>query len=124
MWMDPGAQEVQDQLYNVVMDIATRYDVTGIHFDDYFYPYPVSGVDFPDDLTWNSYVNGGGSMSRADWRRDNVNKIVQRLYTGIRGLDSTGKRVRFSIGKLITIYNISRRDWGDQMLTNSYRDYI
>eukprot|EP00918_Siedleckia_nematoides_P057650 GHVU01125680.1.p1 GENE.GHVU01125680.1~~GHVU01125680.1.p1 ORF type:complete len:485 (-),score=16.56 GHVU01125680.1:43-1284(-) len=98
MWMDPGAQEVQDQLYNVVMDIATRYDVTGIHFDDYFYPYPVSGVDFPDDLTWNSYANGGGSMSRADWRRDNVNKIVQRLYNGIRGLDSTGKRVRFSIG--------------------------
>ena len=98
MWMDPGASEVQDHLYNVIMDIATRYDVDGIHFDDYFYPYPVSGVDFPDDLTYTEYLLGGGTMERADWRRDNVNRMVQRLYNGIRGLDTSNRKIRFSIG--------------------------
>ena len=57
--------------------IYTRYDVDGIHFDDYFYHYPVSGLDFPDDATYAAYVNDGGSMSRDDWRRDNVNRMVR-----------------------------------------------
>ncbi|MCY1065744.1 family 10 glycosylhydrolase [Nannocystis sp. RBIL2] len=79
LWMDPGAKEVQDLLLAVVADLVTRYDVDGIHFDDYFYPYPVDGVDFPDDTTWEAYQGGGGQLSRADWRRDNVNAMVQAV---------------------------------------------
>jgi uncharacterized lipoprotein YddW (UPF0748 family) len=59
MWMDPGAQAVADHTYNVVMDITTRYDVDGIHFDDYFYPYPIDGVPFPDSQTYNDYLSSG-----------------------------------------------------------------
>ena len=52
MWMDPGVQAVQDHSYDVMIDIVTRYNVDGIHIDDYFYPYPVEGVDFPDEKTY------------------------------------------------------------------------
>ncbi|MCY1054964.1 family 10 glycosylhydrolase [Nannocystis sp. SCPEA4] len=79
LWMDPGAAAVQDQLVAVVADLVTRYDIDGIHFDDYFYPYPVDGVDFPDDSTWEAYQDGGGQLSRADWRRDNVNAMVETV---------------------------------------------
>lgn len=79
VWMDPGAKEVQDQLVAVVADLVTRYDLDGIHFDDYFYPYPIDGVDFPDDTTWEAYQGGGGQLSRADWRRDNVNAMVETV---------------------------------------------
>jgi uncharacterized lipoprotein YddW (UPF0748 family) len=78
-WMDPGAKEVQDQLVAVVADLVGRYDLDGIHFDDYFYPYPVQGVDFPDDATYQAYQDGGGQLSRADWRRDNVNAMVETV---------------------------------------------
>ncbi|CAG0890542.1 unnamed protein product [Darwinula stevensoni] len=86
MWMDPGAAVVADQTYNVVIDITTRYDVDGIHFDDYFYPYPVDGVPFPDDETYDDYLSGGGQMGLADWRRDNVNRLMQRCYNGIKAV--------------------------------------
>jgi uncharacterized lipoprotein YddW (UPF0748 family) len=79
VWMDPGAKEVQDQLIAVVADLVTRYDIDGVHFDDYFYPYPVDGVDFPDGATWAAYQGGGGQLSRADWRRDNVNAMVEAV---------------------------------------------
>jgi hypothetical protein len=62
--------------------------VDGIHFDDYFYPYPVDGVDFPDDATYNEYLAGGGTLARDDWRRDNVNRMIQRVYSTIKTMDS------------------------------------
>jgi len=71
--MDPGAQVVADNLDNVIRDLVTNYDLDGIHFDDYFYPYP-SNEEFPDLATYNEYVANGGGLSRDDWRRDNVNK--------------------------------------------------
>lgn len=80
LWMDPGSTQVADHLEVVLEDLATRYDLDGIHFDDYFYPYPVDGVDFPDNITWVEYEASGGELSRADWRRDNVNKMVSRAY--------------------------------------------
>ena len=52
--MDPGAQEVQDRLIEVIADLLTRYDLDGIHFDDYFYPYS-DGSAFPDSNTYNDY---------------------------------------------------------------------
>ena len=92
--MDPGAKAVQDHLFNVIMDIITRYDIDGIHWDDYFYPYPVRGLNFPDDDTYNAYRAGGGRLGRADWRRNNVNGLVTRVYSGIK---SRKKNVKFSI---------------------------
>jgi uncharacterized lipoprotein YddW (UPF0748 family) len=84
LWMDPGAKVVQDRTYNVIMDVVRRYDVDGIHLDDYFYPYPLEGQSFPDSKTYAAYQATGGRLSLGDWRRENVNQMVQRLWAGIK----------------------------------------
>lgn len=91
LWMDPGVKTVQDWSYNVILDVVDRYDVDGIHLDDYFYPYPIKDQDFPDQKTYEAYQEAGGELSLGDWRRDNVNKIVERLYTGIKATKPTVK---------------------------------
>jgi len=85
-WLDPSKQGTQDHSYNVVMDIINRYDVDGIHFDDYFYPYPSYNnyKDFPDDENWQLYLQSGGKLSRGNWRRENVNRFIKRVYSGIK----------------------------------------
>jgi uncharacterized lipoprotein YddW (UPF0748 family) len=88
LWLDPGEKEVQDYSLSVVMDVVKRYDVDGVHFDDYFYPYKArdgSGrdLDFPDDASWRHFGTGG-KLSRDDWRRENVNVFVQRVYKSIK----------------------------------------
>ncbi|WP_373528176.1 family 10 glycosylhydrolase [Nostoc sp.] len=93
-WMDPGLKIVQDRAYNVIIDVVKRYDVDGIHLDDYFYPYPIEGQPFPDNKTYAAYKAGGGTFSLGDWRRDNVNKMVQRLWQGIK---ATKPDVKFGI---------------------------
>ncbi len=84
LWMDPGSLIVQDLTYKVILDVVRRYDVDGIQLDDYFYPYPVTGENFPDEQTYAAYLNNGGTLSLADWRRENVNQMVRRLAEGIR----------------------------------------
>jgi uncharacterized lipoprotein YddW (UPF0748 family) len=79
LWMDPGAPEVRAHILDVVRDLVTRYDVDGLHFDDYFYPYPVAGMPFPDDVTYAAYTAGGGALGRADWRRSNVDALVREV---------------------------------------------
>ncbi len=85
-WMDPADARVQQQSLDVIADVLDRYDVDGIHFDDYFYPYPSynDGNDFPDDNTWNAYQESGGELSRADWRRKAVNDFVRDLHELIK----------------------------------------
>ncbi len=85
-WMDPAKKEVQDITNAVVMDIVKRYDIDGVHMDDYFYPYPSynGNADFPDSVSWAAYQNSGGKLSRADWRRDAVNQLIERLYKNIK----------------------------------------
>lgn len=87
-WLDPSKEEAQDHSFNVVMDITKRYDIDGIHFDDYFYPYPSynDDEDFPDEKSWNNYLADGGTLSKADWRRHNINIFIQRVYNGIKEL--------------------------------------
>jgi uncharacterized lipoprotein YddW (UPF0748 family) len=85
--MNPGREEVRQHFEAVVSDLLNRYDLDGVHFDDYFYPYPVSGVPFPDSATYGAYVADGGppysadggTMSLLDWRRDNVNTLVREV---------------------------------------------
>ncbi|WP_233745719.1 glycoside hydrolase family 10 protein [Leptodesmis sichuanensis] len=86
LWMDPGSKVVQDRTYNVILDVVKRYDIDGVHLDDYFYPYPIAGQTFPDQKTYQDYRNRGGTLSLADWRRDNVNQLIQRLLKGIRAI--------------------------------------
>jgi uncharacterized lipoprotein YddW (UPF0748 family) len=94
VWMDPGAKVVQDWTYNVILDVVRRYDIDGVHLDDYFYPYPVSGLKFPDEKTYSAYQAAGGKLSLGDWRRDNVNRLMERLSTGIQ---ATKRHVKFGI---------------------------
>jgi len=94
LWMDPGSKIVQDKAFDVIMDVLRRYDVDGIHLDDYFYPYPIQGQSFPDDKTYATYKSGGGKMSLSDWRRENVNIMVERLSTWIK---SVKPHVKFGI---------------------------
>ncbi len=85
-WLDPAKKETQDHSAAVVMDIVERYDIDGVHFDDYFYPYDSynDGKDFPDEKTFLAYQNSNGKLSRADWRRDNVNIFIKRIYDEIK----------------------------------------
>ena len=69
------------------MDVAKRYDVDGLHIDDYFYPYPEylgKGGDFPDADSYARYQKSGGKLTRADWRRENINLTIQRIYEGLK----------------------------------------
>ena len=88
LWLDPGEPGVQDYSLRVVMDVVNRYDVDGVHLDDYFYPYKekdASGVemDFPDDSSWRR-CGRGGALSREDWRRENVNQFIHQVYQSIK----------------------------------------
>lgn len=84
-WFDPANPKTQGHVSNVVKDIVKRYDIDAVHFDDYFYPYATynRGADFPDNASWNEYLRNGGTLSRPDWRRDNVNRFVERIYKEI-----------------------------------------
>lgn len=85
-WMDPSKEETKKHSTEVVMDLLKRYDLDGIHFDDYFYPYSEynGGKDFPDDKSWTAYRATGGNLSRGDWRRDGVNSFISNLYKEIK----------------------------------------
>lgn len=85
-WMDPSKKATQDHSAAVVMDLVKRYDIDGIHFDDYFYPYASynDGKDFPDAESYQAYLKSGGRLEKADWRRAAVNTFVERVYTEIK----------------------------------------
>lgn len=86
LWLDPGELAVQEHTLKVILDVVSRYDLDGVHLDDYFYPYPENGLDFPDSQSWNKYRARGGQLARADWRRHNVDTLVRRLQAEIRRL--------------------------------------
>ncbi len=77
LYYNPGIPEVRTFIEDAIMDAVSRYDIDGVHLDDYFYPYPVSGETIPDATTFSRY--GGGFTDIGDWRRDNVNRLVREL---------------------------------------------
>jgi uncharacterized lipoprotein YddW (UPF0748 family) len=98
VWLDPGEKEVQEYSLSVVMDVVRRYDIDGVHFDDYFYPYKEldragNEMDFPDDASWKRY-GAGTKLERDDWRRENVNAFVEKVYDSIK---ATKPWVKFGI---------------------------
>jgi len=88
LWLDPGEGEARSYALSVVVDVVRRYDIDGVHFDDYFYPYREKvnnrEMDFPDGKTWSRYEASGGKLSRNDWRRDNINQFIQEVYLSIK----------------------------------------
>jgi uncharacterized lipoprotein YddW (UPF0748 family) len=99
LWMDPGEEDVAAHSLAVILDVVRRYDVDGIHLDDYFYPYPEKDaagnvVEFPDEPSFATYVASGGALGREDWRRWNVNRFVMRLHDGVKAVK---KNVRVGI---------------------------
>lgn len=76
-----GAPAVRTYIAGIVANVVREYDVDGIHFDDYFYPYAVAGQVFRDDSTYQANFNG---MKKEDWRRDNVTKLITELRDSIR----------------------------------------
>ncbi|MBN1637632.1 MAG: family 10 glycosylhydrolase [Ignavibacteriales bacterium] len=83
-WLDPGLPEVRAYLINIIEELVKNYDIDGIHFDYLRYP----GMNFDDNYSYTVYGDG---MNKSDWRRENLNKFVESLYTKIRQLNSTIK---------------------------------
>ena len=89
MWLDPTSPEAQRHSLDVIEDVVRRYDVDGVHFDDYFYPYAEKDaagneIDFPDDSNWLAYQKTGGKLMRDDWRRANVNSFIEAVGLAIK----------------------------------------
>ena len=85
--LDPGLPEVRDRVASIVGDIARRYDIDGLHYDDYFYPYPgtgFSGISNEDDATYA--LHNRGIVDRGDWRRDNVNLLVAQIQDTLQAV--------------------------------------
>lgn len=86
LWFDPGEAETQDHAMAVIIDVIRRYDVDAVHLDDYFYPYPsgtCTAATFPDSLPYARYLAAGGTLARDAWRRDNIDRFIERLYRDV-----------------------------------------
>jgi uncharacterized lipoprotein YddW (UPF0748 family) len=86
---DPGESASEESFIDVLKDVVTRYDVDGVHIDDYFYPYVAKdkadkNIPFPDDATYKKAVAAGETLKRDDWRRKNVDHLVQRMYEEVK----------------------------------------
>jgi uncharacterized lipoprotein YddW (UPF0748 family) len=93
LYFDPGLPQTREFVVKVVADIVSRYDVDAIHFDDYFYPYPLK-EDFPDENSFDQYNRGFLAGQKADWRRDNVDLVIRMLSERIK---KTKPWVKFGI---------------------------
>jgi uncharacterized lipoprotein YddW (UPF0748 family) len=80
-YFDPGNKDVQAHVTAIVTDVVSRYKVDAIHFDDYFYPYRISGKEFPDEASYRKY---GNNMPKDDWRRSNTDSIIVKLSRTIK----------------------------------------
>ena len=91
-WIDPTEPSGQAHSVKVITDVVRRYDVDGVHFDDYFYPYAEKDaagnkIDFPDEKNWNEYlrtVPAAKRLGRDNWRRANVNRFIETVGREIK----------------------------------------
>lgn len=99
---DPGIMENQNYICEVIGDLMRRYDVDGLHIDDYFYPYPAAGQVINDQATFQA--NRNGFQNIADWRRYNVNTFVKMLYNTVH---SVKPWVKFGVSPFGIYHNFS-----------------
>ncbi|MBL1116776.1 family 10 glycosylhydrolase [Streptomyces sp. 110] len=92
LYYNPGLPEVRRFVQDAMLDAVARYDIDAVHWDDYFYPYPVAGQVFDDDAAYERY--GAGFPDRAAWRRNNIDRLVYETAVRVR---RRGRRVRFGI---------------------------
>lgn len=83
-YFDPGNKEAQKFVNIIIKDIVSNYAVDAIHFDDYFYPYRINAVEFPDSISYARYGNG---LNKEDWRRSNVDSIIVLLGKTIKAIN-------------------------------------
>ena len=153
LWLDPGEPTAAQHSVEVFNDVTRRYDVDGIHIDDYFYPYPEEDkktkkdIPFPDDASWNRYKRShpvranpaatnpaqADDIARADWRRSNVNQFVERIYTTTKQIKPWVKFgiSPFGIGRKGKVAGVSGMDQYDDLfadaalwLRNGWCDYF
>lgn len=91
LWMDPSEPIVVEHSLRVILDVVGRYDIDGVHLDDYFYPYPIDDendehVPFPDSTSWMRAVAAGNTLTRDDWRRQSVDRFVEELYRRVKAI--------------------------------------
>ncbi len=88
-WYDPSLEQVKKLSLDVVRDIVSRYNVDGIHFDDYFYPYPSynDNEEFPDHISWENSKKSILINDRKNWRRKSVNTFIKLVYKEIKKLN-------------------------------------
>ena len=113
---NPALKENRDYICTIVRDIVKRYDIDGLHIDDYFYPYPVPGLEFNDEYSFRN--DSRGFTNKGDWRRDNVNLLVEQLHHTIR---DTKPWVKFGISPF-GIYRNKKSD-PEGSLTNGLQNY-
>ncbi len=87
--VDPGIPAARQYVIDVIADVVARYDIDGVHFDDYFYPYPPNQIADQDLQSFTTY--GGGFSSVADWRRDNINTFVREVHEQISAVKADMK---------------------------------
>lgn len=82
LYFNPGVPEAKQYVIDSVMEVVDNYDIDAVHFDDYFYPYPVTGEEFPDEAEYTAY--GSAFANKAAWRRNNVDTLIEGLSDAIK----------------------------------------
>ncbi|OKK15257.1 hypothetical protein AMK16_28990 [Streptomyces sp. CB00455] len=107
LYYNPGLPQVRHFVQEAMLDAVSRYPVDGVHWDDYFYPYPVEGEEFDDDAAYEEY--GGAFESRADWRRDNTDALVREMSARLRAIRPAA---RFGVSPFAVWRNSARDPLG------------
>ena len=135
-YLNPAIPQVREHVRDVVAEVVSKYDIDGVHFDDYFYPYPIANEVFPDSLDFRVY--GSAYKDIGDWRRSNVDAVVEMVSTSIKEIkpnvyfgvspfgvwrnkdkDPMGSETRASIGSYDDLY-ADVLGW----LRNGWIDYV
>lgn len=122
LYFDPGEPESIKHTVRVIADIVNRYDVDAIHFDDYFYPYPIAFEEFHDDASFVKYAKNQGFeyWQKGDWRRNNVATLIKALNDTIKAIKPW---VRFGISPFGIHRNLKDTPDGSGSKTNGLSNY-
>jgi len=122
LYFDPGEPEAVKHTVRVIADLVNRYDVDAIHFDDYFYPYPIQFEEFHDDASFVKYAKSQGFeyWQKGEWRRNNVTTLIKALNDTIKAIKPW---VRFGISPFGIHRNQKDTPDGSGSKTNGLSNY-